>query len=113
MTLLTEPEASANAALQAAQLARKAAIEAYTAKLLGAGETPAPTVSSGDLLLGVDAQTGADIYIPVMSVQSGGPAGATGPTGPAGPAGAWTQITQAAYDALSPPNSGTLYVIVG
>lgn len=25
----------------------------------------------------------------------------------------WTQITQAAYDALSPPDAGTLYVIVG
>ena len=25
----------------------------------------------------------------------------------------WTEITQAAYDALSPPNASTLYVIVG
>ena len=25
----------------------------------------------------------------------------------------WVQITQAAYDALSPPNANTLYVIVG
>lgn len=45
-----------------------------------------------------------------------GPAGATGPPGPAGatgPPGPWTQITQAAYDALAPPNPATLYVIVG
>lgn len=25
----------------------------------------------------------------------------------------WTQVTQAEYDALSPPDSNTLYVIVG
>lgn len=54
-----------------------------------------------------------------------GPQGATGPTGPTGAAGAtgaqgaqgipgpWTQITQAAYNALSPPNASTLYVIIG
>jgi hypothetical protein len=40
--------------------------------------------------------------------------GAVGPQGPAGTPGAlWTQITQAAYNALSPPNPTTLYVIVG
>lgn len=35
--------------------------------------------------------------------------------GPKGDTGAapWTQITQAAYDALSPPDANTLYVIVG
>ena len=54
-----------------------------------------------------------------------GPTGATGPTGPTGATGAtgaqgvqgipgpWTQITQAAYNALSPPNAATLYVIIG
>jgi hypothetical protein len=36
-----------------------------------------------------------------------------GPPGPAGPPGPWTQITQAAYNALTPPNPATLYVIVG
>ena len=33
--------------------------------------------------------------------------------GPVGPPGPWTQITQAAYNALSPPNPATLYVVVG
>jgi len=42
-----------------------------------------------------------------------GPTGATGATGATGPPGPWTQITQASYDALSPPNPSTLYVIVG
>jgi hypothetical protein len=32
---------------------------------------------------------------------------------PPGPPGPWTQITQAAYNALSPPNPATLYVIIG
>jgi len=41
------------------------------------------------------------------------PRGETGLTGPQGPPGPWTQITQAAYNALSPPNPATLYVIVG
>ena len=48
--------------------------------------------------------------------------GADGPIGPEGPIGltgadgtdaVWTEITQAAYDALSPPNASTLYVVVG
>jgi len=48
-----------------------------------------------------------------------GPEGPTGPEGPIGLTGAdgtdavWTEITQADYDALSPPNASTLYVIVG
>lgn len=45
-----------------------------------------------------------------------GPTGSQGPTGPAGatgPAGQWTQITQAAYNALSPPDPAVLYVVVG
>jgi hypothetical protein len=39
-----------------------------------------------------------------------GPQGIQGIQGPPGP---WTQITQAAYNALSPPNPATLYVIIG
>ena len=39
--------------------------------------------------------------------------GPQGPPGPQGIPGPWTQITQAAYNALSPPNPTTLYVIVG
>jgi hypothetical protein len=72
-----------------------------------------------------------------------GPQGETGPTGPSGPQGAagsdgadssfpeaptdgkvygrksaawapsWVQMTQAAYDALTPKDANTLYVIVG
>jgi len=44
------------------------------------------------------------------SVQWVQPTGIQGPQGIPGP---WTQITQAAYNALSPPNASTLYVIVG
>ena len=39
--------------------------------------------------------------------------GIQGPPGPQGPPGQWVQLTQAQYNALSPPNSATLYVIVG
>lgn len=49
-----------------------------------------------------------------------GPKGDVGPPGPIGPAstvpgppGPWTQITQAAYNALSPPDPAVLYVIIG
>jgi Collagen triple helix repeat (20 copies) len=35
-----------------------------------------------------------------------------GPPGPQGPAGVWTQMTQAAYNAIT-PNPTTLYVIIG
>jgi hypothetical protein len=43
-----------------------------------------------------------------------GPQGLKGDKGDTGTAGAlWTQITQAAYNALSPPNPTTLYVIIG
>jgi len=39
--------------------------------------------------------------------------GAAGTAGAQGAPGAWTQITQAAYNALTPPNPATLYVIIG
>lgn len=42
-----------------------------------------------------------------------GATGATGPQGATGPEGQWVTLTQAQYDALSPPAPGTLYVIVG
>lgn len=42
-----------------------------------------------------------------------GDTGDTGPQGPIGPEGRWTQLTQAQYDALSPPDPAVLYVIVG
>lgn len=37
---------------------------------------------------------------------------AAGNVGPPGPQGQWVSLTQAEYDALSPPNPETLYVIV-
>lgn len=45
-----------------------------------------------------------------------GPAGPEGPQGPAGADGAdaeWTQVTQAAYDAIPVPDPNTLYIVVG
>jgi hypothetical protein len=47
----------------------------------------------------------------VISHAFAGPQGATGPAGT--PGALWTQITQAAYNALAPPNPTTLYVIIG
>lgn len=38
--------------------------------------------------------------------------GNMGPQGPAGADGQWLALTQAEYDALSPPDPQTLYVIV-
>lgn len=37
---------------------------------------------------------------------------AAGNVGPPGPPGQWVSLTQAEYDALSPPDPDTLYVIV-
>lgn len=42
-----------------------------------------------------------------------GDVGPVGPLGPQGPEGEWVQLTQAAYDALAPPDPAVLYVIVG
>jgi hypothetical protein len=39
--------------------------------------------------------------------------GPVGPQGPKGDPGQWMQITQAAYNALNPPDPAILYVIVG
>jgi len=35
-----------------------------------------------------------------------------GPQGPKGDAAVWLQLTQAQFDALSPPDPTTLYIIV-
>jgi hypothetical protein len=35
-----------------------------------------------------------------------------GPQGPQGPEGQWLALTQVEYDALSPPDPETLYVII-
>ena len=42
-----------------------------------------------------------------------GPTGPQGPTGATGPPPAWTQLTQAQYDALGTPNPAVLYIIIG
>lgn len=39
-------------------------------------------------------------------------AGNVGPPGPPGPEGQWTALTQSEYDALTPPDPDTLYVII-
>lgn len=39
--------------------------------------------------------------------------GADGAEGPAGSDAVWTQITQAEYDALNPPDPDTLYLVIG
>ena len=50
-----------------------------------------------------------------VEVEAGftGPQGPQGEVGPQGPPGVWEQLTQAEYDALSPPDPETLYVIIG
>lgn len=62
---------------------------------------------------GVTAWSAAT-YLPLQGEPGdpGGP-GDPGPPGDEGPPGEWTQVTQAAYDALSPPDPDILYVIVG
>jgi Collagen triple helix repeat (20 copies) len=42
-----------------------------------------------------------------------GQTGAQGAQGPQGNPGQWVQLTQAQYNALSPPDANTLYVIIG
>ena len=39
--------------------------------------------------------------------------GPPGPQGPIGPHGEWDRMTQAEYDALTPKDPNTLYVIIG
>jgi hypothetical protein len=60
----------------------------------------------------VDARAGDEVFIGPSAPGAGyelwidtdaAPTGATG----------WVQLTQAAYDALSPPDPNTLYVVVG
>lgn len=55
----------------------------------------------------------ANLKGPQGEAGADGSKGDTGDTGAAGSDAVWVQITQAAYDALSPPDAGTLYVIVG
>ena len=56
------------------------------------------------------------VDIPVVAAATLGPPGAQGPPGPPGPQGEATTpvivLTQAEYDALTPPDPESLYVIV-
>ena len=62
----------------------------------------------------VRQNTGVGPRGPQGAVGPIGPVSTTpGPQGPQGIPGPWTQITQAAYNALAPPNPATLYVIIG
>lgn len=75
--------------------------------------TSASSVSTPKLDLVVDVPKAPDVLVGIPGAQ--GPPGPTGPQGdegPVGPAAQWTQLTQAAYDALSPKDPNTLYVIV-
>ena len=69
-----------------------------------------PTGPTGDTgPVGDTGPTGSDSTVP-------GPTGSDGPTGPTGPPGPpvnFVVLTQAEFDALSPPDPDTLYVIVG
>jgi hypothetical protein len=65
-----------------------------------------------DIHLTFDSET-PDIELSVSSpeiVLVG--SGIMGPQGPPGPEGQWLALTQAEYDALSPPDPETLYVII-
>ena len=52
-----------------------------------------------------------------VKVTASGPArgepGPAGPPGPQGEAAVWTEMTQAEYNALTPPDPDTLYIIIG
>jgi hypothetical protein len=51
--------------------------------------------------------------LPDVIVLGSGNLGPPGSQGPPGPQGQWVSLSQAEYDALDPPDSETLYVIVG
>ena len=64
----------------------------------------------------VEVETGTS-EVEVIYGGSPGPPGPAGPPGPPGPQGEATTpvivLTQAEYDALSPPDPESLYVIIG
>jgi len=87
-----------------------------------AGADGAPGADGADGAPGLPGAPGAASTVPGPQ----GPIGPMGPTGPTGaqsiipgpqgaqgPPGQWTQLTQAQYNALAPPNASTLYVIIG
>jgi hypothetical protein len=62
---------------------------------------------------GANFKNNVNITLLLRTTGHQGPQGPQGPQGAQGPPGVWTQITQAQYNALSPPNPTTLYVIIG
>lgn len=60
------------AQIAAQQAARKAVLDSYNLGRTAAGETPNPTQSTPDVLIGFDHETGAEIHIPVGSISGGG-----------------------------------------
>jgi hypothetical protein len=68
-------------------------------------DTPPSSPANGDLWMESDSGTLYMSYSDGTSVQWIDVSG--------GSAQSWVQITQAAYDALSPPKATTLYVVVG
>lgn len=73
-------------------------------------------ISLADSNLGQDPTTETmprTHWSPIAIHGAPGVQGPQGPQGVEGPQGQWVQITQAAYDALSPPDPDTLYLIVG
>lgn len=91
-----------------------------TNPILGPGE-PGFEIETGLMKVGNGITAWNDLpYTATQGPQGDpGPTGATGATGPAGPQGeqgppgVWTQVTQAQYDALNPPDPNTLYVVIG
>lgn len=79
-----------------------------TAAKISIGDTPPATPVVGQLFWESDS---GNLFIYYNDGTSSQWVPAT--IGNPGPPGVWTQITQAAYDALSPPNPSTLYIIVG
>jgi hypothetical protein len=72
-----------------------------------------PTVQA---ILAKSRQLNVLVDAPEVAIVAAGNIGRRGPvgnTGPQGPPGQWTQMTQAAYNALPVKDPNTLYVIIG
>ena len=67
------------------------------------------TIDKEDILVGVEPARSVAIETPstpnVLVI-------AAGNVGPRGPAGKWVSLTQSEYDALTPPDPDTLYIII-
>jgi hypothetical protein len=91
-----------------------------TNPILGPGE-PGFELETGLMKVGDGTRAWNDLDYTATTGPQGevGPQGPVGETGPQGvqgeqgPPGSWTQVTQAEYDALSPPDPTVLYVVIG